>query len=324
MGWDNWPEVMVPAVMTFLRFHQDTTIALYWNREKILDVLKWQFIPNVSRLEIIDSQDDIPDNGTGNPLRHLAKGEKSSIMQWIRWVKDGVLAGFMSRWNTGAFIVGARRELGEKDKSLALSAWFPREENESDLLVMDVWAEVDTTLAHITRNTELWIDYLKLHWIISPRIALLNIGKEPYKWDKAYTDAHKKLKEVYGESFLWNIEPNSLVSLEDPIIHEVDLVVSGGTLWNSVLKTAEGAFVRVKNGIKDAAFGNPFDAFFNMRAGMQIRSKLGHLHPDNRPDGIIHGINWDVRKIHGGWSEQAVVNGLIRMRTDMLNRKREV
>jgi len=318
MWGDFWAEIMVPAIIDFTKIHPDVGINIYGDRETIEDAIFSTFKMSSSVLWIIWTQNDILDNDTENPLRLLAKWKESSIMKWTQSVASWENDGFLTRGNTWALIMAAKRNVGLITEwwSTALSVWIPKIEWR-DALLMDVWAEVDTTLEHLIENARMGDEYLQRdHGIEQPKIALMNLGKEKYKWDKAYREAHKELSGIYGERFIWNIEPNTLT-----LPWQADLYVSWWKMWNTIIKSMEWTFTTITNEIKEAAFWNKFDKIVNAYAWWKIKKKLRRYNPDNRPDGTIHGINGKVVKVHGSAPRKAVVNWLVRMVSDIYAEK---
>ena len=319
MWWEGSFDVMVPPTLKFIRDNPEIDVTIFWNSEKVQEIFSSQLNIWSEIVRIHWTQNDILDNDKRNPLRLLANGKNSSIYKWILSVKSWEIDGFLSRWNTWAYVAAAKRELWNKETPAALSIWMPRLDlNDrsnipNDVLCMDVWAEMDTTVEKLVSNAELGVSYLRdVKWIENPRVWLMNVGEESYKWDKAYRDSHKPLKERYWEDFVWNIETNKInTSLK------ADLIVSWWMLWNGVLKWAEWTSETLRTVIRNSAFNNKLKMILWSHVYFMMRNGLGRFHPDNRPDGTLHGVNGKIVKVHGSASSDAVYKGLENMVSDI-------
>lgn len=320
MWGDNGVDVMLPAVTRFADVHSDVNVYAYGRVDAISQIIWWNITGVATENDIVDEKKKWWDI---NPLRLLVKWRKSSLVRGITDVKSGLSDWFVTRWNTGALIAGAKRELWVEDTFAALSCWLPRVDLSnpgiipSDVLFMDVWAEVDTSVKKIVNNTRLGVRYLQwLRWVKMPKIRLLNMWSESYKWDSAYRESFTALGDIYWDQFLWNIESDWLLT---DIDH--DLIVSGGMLWNVALKWLEGTFQTTTQLIKQKAFSSWWQKLLWAYTGFQIKKWLWRFNPDNRPDGVIHWLNGHVVKIHGWAWEKAVFNGLVKTVDDIENSK---
>jgi len=323
MWWEWSLNVMVPPTLKFIRNHPEIDVTIYWNADKIEQIFASQLNIWTQAVNIRSSQNDILDSDKTNPLRLLARWKESSIVQGIAGVESWELDGFLSRWNTWAYVMAAIRALWIEGVSPALSIWMPRlDVNDrsnmpSDVLCMDVWAEMDATKEKLMSNAALWVRYLQTaKWIEFPKVWLMNIWEEAYKGDKAYREAYKLLEELYWDLFVWNVETNVLnTSLK------ADLIVSWWFLGNWVLKGAEWTWQTLRTAIKQWAFNNSFKIATGVHVYLMMKHRLWRFHPDNRPDWTLHGVNWKIVKVHGWASGKAVYRWLENMVSDIRAQK---
>lgn len=314
-----WPDVMIPAVEELLWLHPEVRFQVYGNAENI-----WNCLIENSKVDFIGTEADITDDlrfpTKSKLLRCLVQSRKSSIIQMVDAISEWDLDAIIGRWNTWAYMWYAmnKMKIDWEDVFPALSCWLPRVDIENpwreqkDVLFMDVWATFDTTVEKLMNNAYLWIEMLTKSWDISkPCLALLNAGGEEYKWDKAYVEWYKALKNEYWDRFLWNIEPNALVSDLRP-----DLIVTWWMVWNTALKSMEWMFAVTSGIIKETVFWNPIKRVLWAYTWRQLKKWLGRFDPNLRWDGILHGIevpnNWMVVKAHGDATVKWVVNACTR------------
>jgi len=305
MWWDGWPDIMIPAVDMFRKKNPSVSVVVYWNSDaihKIIRPKKW-FLSRLwnqrfDTLDLVETNHDIVDEKSEgwdlNPMRLISgNGQKSSIVQWVKAVKSNDIDWFLTRWNSWALALTSMRELWEKGKSGALSVWVPRRWAK-DVFMLDVWAYPDAQLEHILRNAELGISHLQWLWIEEPKIWLLNVWTEEYKWKKDYRNAHRSLHEKYWDSFLWNFEPWDVFNRSD-----ADLIVVWWHEWNIWLKTAEATGVLYSDVIKNTLFPTFLQKITRLRAWLLLKKNFWHYSPDNRPDGTMLWIDGTIVKVHG-------------------------
>lgn len=318
MGGEEWVDVMLPAIKRVSKNHPDVEFVVFWNVRVIYDILS-----SCENVEVIPTENDITDDVKFDSERGLLKwvirSKESAIVQWVKSLREWKLDVMVSRGNTWAYLWYAKNVLKQEWTFAALSCWLPRVDIDDirfipkDVLMMDVWAEVDTTTDKLINNTHLGIEYLRrTKWIIEPKFTLLNIWTELYKGDKAYRDAHKEFVENnFGWKFIWNQESDTLLTEIAP-----DLIISGWMVWNIALKWLEGTFRATTELIKRRAFETFPQKVLWAYTWYQIKKWLWRFDPNNRSDWKMHGIDnwewWEIIKVHWWANVKGVVNAISR------------
>jgi len=325
--WGVWgSDVMIPAITKISQMHSDVQFVVYWSDARIQELL-WQ----LDNIDVVTTQWDITDDvkfeTEKDLLRWIANWKQSSIVQWVKSVKQWVIDIMVSRGNTWVYVWYAKNALKQDGSFAALSCWIPRTDMSNlrytpwDALLMDVWAEIDTTTQKLVNNARLWIQYIQSTLgIEKPKFTLLNIWSEPYKWDKAYRDWYKEfVEDDFWWEFLWNQESDSLLVNVEP-----DLIVAGWMVWNIALKSMEGTFLSTLELIRRKAYRNPIEKWLGLYTWFQMKKGLWRFNPNNRPDWKLHWISsntwWEIYKAHGWADVTGVINAIDRA---IKNRKKK-
>lgn len=165
------------------------------------------------------------------------KRSRASLFLALREVAQGRAAAAVSAGNPGAVIAAGLRELTLLPGvgKAALASVYPRATELAGqdplALVLDVGATVRCSADELVRFAVMGSTYARLiSRVVEPRVALLNMGRDPLQGDEALTAAHRRLRALAGLNFVGNIEGHELTS------GRADVVVCEGLLGNIVLK----------------------------------------------------------------------------------------
>jgi glycerol-3-phosphate acyltransferase PlsX len=230
-----------------------------------------------------------------SPARVWKKKSNSSIVRCISLQDEGVVDASMSAGDTGMlmgaaiFILGRLRGVGRP----ALAAFLPTTLKRSSLL-LDVGANLNCRTGHLVTFGIMGYNYFKIFFNApSPRVALLNIGEEPYKGTRTIFEADKELTRSCG-GYVGFIEGSGV------LLGEADVIVCDGFVGNVLLKACESIHVLAKT-----LLGN------DPKVLERINDTMDILNPENYGAVPLLGINGTVLKAHGGSSSKAIKNAVL-------------
>jgi glycerol-3-phosphate acyltransferase PlsX len=129
--------------------------------------------------------------------------------------------------------------------------------------------------------------------IKTPKVALLNIGKEPSKGTNVIIEAGKDLKKSCA-GYSGFIEGSGV------LLGEADVIVCDGFMGNILLKACESFHV-----LAQTVLGQ------NKKLMEQIFDNMAILNPENYGAVPLLGINGVVLKAHGCSSSKAITNAIV-------------
>lgn len=176
-----------------------------------------------------------------DPKEALKRKRDSSLLVATRLVAEGKADAVVSAGNTGAAVLGCVRyfPLIAGIRRVALASVYPRQVEYPGqdylALALDVGATVRCDAIELVQFALMGSAYARrVSKVATPRVALLNMGREENKGGEVLVEAYRLLRDVPGINFAGNIEGHELAS------GRADVVVSEGLLGNVVLKMREG------------------------------------------------------------------------------------
>lgn len=187
------------------------------------------------RYELVDATDAITNEDP--PTCVFAGREESSLVKAYGYLKNNDdCCAMISPGSTGALLVGSICRLG-----LVAGLKFPVLGSalpcgpENLVCLVDCGANVECTAADLVRFAKMGEVFSRCHCgIESPRVGLMNVGREEGKGNALIREAYAKLKEL-PMNFVGNLEGSDLVS------GYADVVVTDGFSGNILLKSTEAA-----------------------------------------------------------------------------------
>ena len=187
------------------------------------------------RYELVDATDAITNEDP--PTCVFAGREESSLVKAYGYLKNNDdCCAMISPGSTGALLVGSICRLG-----LVAGLKFPVLGSalpcgpENLVCLVDCGANVECTAADLVRFAKMGEVFSRCHCgIESPRVGLMNVGREEGKGNALIREAYAKLKEL-PTNFVGNLEGSDLVS------GYADVVVTDGFSGNILLKSTEAA-----------------------------------------------------------------------------------
>ncbi len=176
-----------------------------------------------------------------NPREVIRKKANASMILGAQMVGAGDAHGMVSAGNTGAYVLAASMYIPriEGVRKVAIATVYPtrnvRHRRDIFALLLDVGANIHCSVENLVQFAIMGQVYASdIKGVTDPTVALLNIGKEPYKGGKMLSTVHKVLDELPNVNFVGNIEAT------DVLTGLADVVVTEGYVGNIVMKTVEG------------------------------------------------------------------------------------
>jgi glycerol-3-phosphate acyltransferase PlsX len=237
MGGEHGPAAVVQGVAA-VSLQTDIDCVLIGDEARILPLLEATAY-NPERIAILHANEAI---GLDEDPRAAAryKRHKASLFVALREVAEGRCAAAVSAGNPGAAIAAGLRELTLLPgvAKAAMAGVYPRATEAAGqdplALALDVGATVRCSAEELVRFAVMGSTYARvISKVVEPRVALLNMGRDPLQGDETLTAVHRRLRELRGLNFVGNIEGHELTS------GRADVVVCEGLLGNIVLKLLE-------------------------------------------------------------------------------------
>ncbi len=318
-GSDNGPEVLFSGAKKAAEKFPQLSFSLvtkdYAKFEALLSAEKEasdsQTAPGANTITLLPADDYIR---CDEPAMSIFKGRDSSSMAVAldALKNDDSASGLLCAGNTGALMVGSIFRLGLLPglKAPALSTMLPNIKGGMTTLV-DCGANVNIEAFNIRNFAVLGTEFSqKMFGLEKPRVALLNVGREPGKGTPLYLAAYDLLMQASEEGkirFIGNAEGYDIIT------GYADVVVCDGFAGNIVLKLTEAvgktalSIVEQKHSEYKAlneSGRNDFDTPFQ-----ETEEKLKDLFVFNERGGATFlGTKKPVIKMHGCATEETVVS----------------
>ncbi|MFM7387456.1 MAG: phosphate acyltransferase, partial [Bacteroidota bacterium] len=226
----------------------EVALYLFGNKEEMVSEMMQL---NIGPLDfiLVDCKEAI--SMEDHPIQALKQKPNSSMSVGLNYLRDGKIDAFASTGNTGAMMVGSIYKLNTIPGIIrpCISTLIPCI-NGKQTVLLDVGSNADCRVDVLTQFAELGSVYAEtILGVTSPRVGLVNIGKEESKGNLVSQATFKALKELPNINFIGNIEGRDFFS------NEADVLVCDGFTGNIILKQAEGFYSLLKKrGIQDEYF----------------------------------------------------------------------
>jgi glycerol-3-phosphate acyltransferase PlsX len=286
MGGDFAPEAIVKgAILAIKSIPEGVILALIGNNEEINKIDKNKELKS-AKVEIIHTPEFI-DMGE-HPAKAFSRKPNASIVTGFKLLQAGRIDGFLSAGNTGAMLVGAMQVVKSIPGIIrpCISVAIPKHNNKHTI-ILDVGINPDSkpdVLYQYAILGSLYAEYI--YNVHSPKVGLLNIGKEEEKGNLLTKTTYQAMKDTADFNFIGNVEGNDI--LDD----KVDVIVCDGFVGNVILKQVEAFYDLIKK-------RKPYDEFFE---------KYNYVDYGGSP---ILGINAPVVIGHGISNDMAIKNMIL-------------
>lgn len=244
MGGDFGPCVPVPAAVQAVYRFPNIEITLVGDRPAIEFELSQIESPVPHCFNITHAPDVV--TMSDSPVVALRHKSKSSMRMAIDLVHDNHVDAVVSAGNTGALLAIGCYVLKtlEGIHRPAICSFVPA--NDQHLYLLDLGANVDTDAQHLHQFARMGAALSSVvDGVASPRVALLNIGREEGKGNDQVKRARKLIDADKDINFVGSIEGSDLFSGFS------DVVVCDGFVGNVALKVSEGTASFISSIVKE-------------------------------------------------------------------------
>ena len=299
-GGDHCPEAPVEGALASLAKNPDLSVILTGDESILRKCLEGKAY-DASRLEIVDAPEVIGCDEKPTDVVRLKRN--SSMMKGIIMLRDrDDIAAMVSTGSTGALVTGALVRLG-RIPGVIRPAFCPLlpTMNGGIVGVCDSGANVEVTSAHLRQFAIMASLYMEnVYGVKSPRVALLNVGKEAEKGDDMRRETYGLLQETPSVNFVGNMESRDLLS------GSYDVVVADGFSGNVLVKTTEGTALELLKKIKKDIFSRWIYKLGALLMSRMFKEEKEFMNYQNYGGSVLLGTSKVVVKGHGSSKAVAV------------------
>lgn len=252
------------------------------------------------RIEVIETDDYI--TNSENPQVIFGGRDNCSVALGYKYLKENEDAiGILSAGNTGGLLIGSICRLGlfKGIKTPALASLIPSL-NGRRVCLVDCGANIECNAKDLLRFAVMGNALEEsVYPDITPKVALLSVGREDSKGNTLSKEAFSLLKES-AVNFIGNAEGCDLVS------GYADVIVADGFAGNVLLKSIESAGLTARSIVESTARDGDMH---NNTVIKEILQKLTLLFDLNTRGGATFlGTKKAVIKMHGCATEETVIS----------------
>ena len=299
-GGDHCPEAPVEGALASLAKNPDLSVILTGDESILRKCLEGKAY-DASRLEIVDAPEVIGCDEKPTDVVRLKRN--SSMMKGIIMLRDrDDIAAMVSTGSTGALVTGALVRLG-RIPGVIRPAFCPLlpTMNGGIVGICDSGANVEVTSAHLRQFAIMASLYMEnVYGVKSPRVALLNVGKEAEKGDDMRRETYGLLQETPSVNFVGNMESRDLLS------GSYDVVVADGFSGNVLVKTTEGTALELLKKIKKDIFSRWIYKLGALLMKRMFADMKAFMNYQNYGGSVLLGTSKVVVKGHGSSKAVAV------------------
>lgn len=233
LGADNSSKELILGAIEAKRTNPSYRFAIAGDKKEITKlVLENGFQEN--NFDYIDSS--LAFTNSDSPKELIKKENKTSLALSLDYLKSNEEAiGIICSGSTGGLLVGSIFRLGLLEGiKIPLLAAIIKSFSGKTFVLLDCGANLDFDTNMFLKAAKMGSSLISSHeGISSPRVALLNVGKEKGKGNSKLNDAYIALEEDASINFIGNIEGNDIFA------NKCDVLVTEGYAGNVVLKLAE-------------------------------------------------------------------------------------
>jgi glycerol-3-phosphate acyltransferase PlsX len=227
------------------------------------------------------------------PSRVWKTRKLAPVIRCVSLQKEGAADASLSAGDTRILMGAALFILGRMEdvSRPALAAFLPTTAGHPALL-LDVGANLECRTEHLVAFGRLGFSYYsRFFGVQCPRIALLNIGREPGKGTRTIVSAGAELSRLC-KGYSGFVEGGGLLT------GDVDVVVCDGFAGNVLLKSCEQFYALAESVLGNGGMGDI------------VRKKMAVLNPENYGGVPLLGIRGTVFKAHGSSSAKSFSHAL--------------
>lgn len=291
MGGDFGPHCIVPASISCLAEYPSLHLVLVGQSPLLESLIARHSGVDRTRLRIEHADEII--GMDDQPAQALRGKPDSSMRVSLELVRDGVAQACVSAGNTGALMALSRyvlKTLTGIDRPAMVTA-IPTQNGFCH--VLDLGANVDCSAEHLYQFALMGSVTAEALGLLSPRVALLNVGTEEVKGNQQVKLAAGLLQQAQGLNYIGFVEGDGLYR------GEADVVVCDGFVGNILLKSSEGLASMIAGRI-EAIFKSTLAArLVGVVALPLLRRLQDELAPAKHNGASFVGLQGIVVKSHG-------------------------
>ena len=299
-GGDRCPQAPIDGALAALAANPELYVILT-GPSAVLEAELASRTYDASRLEVVDAPEIIGCDEKPTDVVRLKRN--SSMMKGIIMLRDrDDIAAMVSVGSTGALVTGALVRLG-RIPGVIRPAFCPILPTMSGGLVgiCDSGANVEVTAAHLRQFAIMASLYMSnVYGVTSPRVALLNVGKEAEKGDDIRREAYGLLGETSSVRFVGNMESRDLLS------GAYDVVVADGFSGNVLVKTTEGTALELLKKLKKDIYTSWVYKLGALLMKKMFLAEKEFMNYQNYGGSVLLGTSKVVVKGHGSSNAVAV------------------
>ncbi len=290
---DYGPKEVIKGTIKAASTRKDVHFILIGDEKLISSTIKEEKA-DIKQFTIVNSNQAILN--TEHPVMAFKQKPNSSLaLAYDLLRKDKDIDALVTPGSTGAALAGGIFKIGRIQgiHRPALMATLPTRKDGKLVRILDIGANMDCKAEYLVQFAEMASEFLKLNGIASPKIGLLNVGKEEGKGNSLTTEAYTLLKENKNINFCGNIEGDGVLK------GEVDAVVCDGFAGNVFLKSLEETAYFVSDAFTHAIKKNAFTKFGALFQLKELKKVKGLFKYANQACAPLLGLKRLVVKMHG-------------------------
>ena len=319
-GGDHCPQAPVEGALAALAKNPDLHVILTGDEAILRQALEGKTY-DTSRLEIEHAPEVIGCDEKPTDVVRLKRN--SSMMKGIIMLRDrDDIAAMVSTGSTGALVTGALVRMG-RIPGVIRPAFCPLlpTMNGGIVGICDSGANVEVTSAHLRQFAIMASLYMEnVYGVSTPRVALLNVGKEAEKGDDLRRETYQLLQDTPSVNFVGNMESRDLLS------GSYDVVVADGFSGNVLVKTTEGTALELLKKLKKDIFSKTLYKLGALLMKKMFMEEKEFMNYQNYGGSVLLGTSKVVVKGHGSSKAVAVekcIEQAYRMEVSQLSAKIE-
>lgn len=314
MGGDFGPTVTVPASVAVLLRNPKLSLSLVGDQPQI-EAFIAELDPSIKqRIQVIHTDEVI--GMDVKPSVALRKKQNSSTYRAIELVSQGHADACVSGGNTGALMAIGRHLLSTFDgvDRPAIVTAFPTLEGRC--FVLDLGAN-SAAQPHYLSQFAVMANAMveQVYEVSSPRIGLLNIGKEAGKGNDLVQSAHSLISDIKNLNYIGFIEANDIFE------GNVDIAVCDGFVGNVMLKTMESVATMVDQLIERQLEKEPLSVDDSAKIAPLLNNVRRQADPAQYNGASFLGLQGTVVKSHGAADktgfEQALYTAIAEVKVNL-------
>ncbi|OZY84926.1 phosphate acyltransferase [Cellvibrio mixtus] len=311
MSGDLGPRVAISAAQIFVGRYPDVDLLLVGDESKLLPLLLKDNFRH-TRVSVHHAADVIAMGD--DPLLAMRHKKNSSMWVALDQLRSGAVDACVSAGNTGALLAIARflvKTFPGVDrpaicKSMPVDVGFT--------YMLDLGANINCTAEQLYQFAKMGNVLAKSTGLLSPRVALLNIGAEEQKGTEVLQVARQFIAEDSGINCTGFVEANAIFS------GAADVIVCDGFHGNIALKASEGVARFIQKKIIKTARKNTLNKILSVLAYPLLRQLRQELDPSSYNGASLLGLQKTVIKSHGNANVNAFLHALIVAREQVVQK----